>query len=765
MSGLRRVVRSGVRRRRVQTIVVGLVTAAAVTATVLGAGLLVASQAPFDDAFATQRGAHLTVRADSGAVTEPQLAASASAPGVVAAAGPYRVLVVAFTEGGGMRTPPLTVVARTDPGGPVDRIELAGGRWPAGPGEIVLSGSAVRLPPGSRLTTPGGAEFTVVGTARSISDTAGAWVLPSAVGVLDGPDTADGYQMLYRFADARTATEVGTGRDAVVAALPAGAVTGARSWLDVRQQAVEDAAVFVPFLVAFALLGIVMALLVVGTVVAGTVGAATRRIGILKALGCTPAGIVRAFVAQTLVPAAVGAAAGTVTGNLIALPVLAETEQVYGSANTTIAWWVTVLATGGVLAVVTLTAWTAALRAGRLRTVDAIAVGRASGPARGRWASRLAARLPVARPVGLGLARPFARPARTVAILLAVATGAAAVTFATGLAASLLRIQTALTQDVADVTVNGDPDAGPAAAPTADPAAVLAAIDAQPGTRARYGLTQAPGAVAGVADPVSVTTITGDAAWDGFEMVSGRWFTAPGEAVVGGPLLTATGTRIGDTVTVRIEGEPVRLRIVGEVFESAMAVFTGTATPTGRNPSEYRIALAPDTDAGTYAQALTGALAGRGLTARPSGAETDPLLLVVEGLTATLTLLLLAVAALGVLNMLVLDLRDRVHDLGVHKALGMTPGQTIAMVVASVAAVGLVGGLLGVPAGVAMQRLVVPAMAASGGLHLPERLLDVYGPVLLAALALGGPLTALLGALLPAGLAARTRTATALRSE
>ncbi|MFC0097005.1 FtsX-like permease family protein [Micromonospora marina] len=761
MSGLGRVVRSGVRRRRVQTVVVGLVTAAAVTATVLGGGLLVASQAPFDDAFAAQRGAHLTVRADSGAVTEPQLAASASAPGVVAAAGPYRVLVVAFTERGGMRTPPLTVVARADPGGPVDRIELAGGRWPAGPDEIVLSGGAVRVPPGSRLATPGGAEFTVVGTARSVSDTAGAWVLPSAVGVLDGPDTADGYQMLYRFTDARTPTEVGTGRDAVVATLPAGAVTGARSWLDVRQQAVEDAAVFVPFLVAFALLGIVMALLVVGTVVAGTVGVATRRIGILKALGCTPAGVVRAFVAQTLLPAAVGAVAGTVTGNLLALPVLAETEEIYGSANTTIAWWVTVLATGGVLAVVTLTAWAAALRAGRLRTVDAIAVGRASGPARGRWASRLAARLPVARPVGLGLARPFARPARTVAILLAVATGAAAMTFATGLAASLLRIQTALTQDVADVTVTGDPDAGP----VADPAAVLAAIDAQPGTRARYGRTQAPGTVAGIADPVSVTTITGDAAWDGFEMVSGRWFAAPGEAVVGGPLLTATGARIGDTVTVRIEGTPVRLRIVGEVFESVMTVFTGTATPTGRNPSEYRVALAPDTEAGAYARALTGALAGRGLTARPSGTETDPLLLVVEGLTATLTLLLLAVAALGVLNMLVLDLRDRVHDLGVHKALGMTPAQTIAMVVASVAGVGLVGGLLGVPAGVAMHRLVVPTMAASGGLHLPEALLDVYGPFLLTALALGGPLTALLGALLPAGWAARTRTATALRSE
>ncbi|MET7467898.1 hypothetical protein ACFYON_09570 [Micromonospora sp. NPDC005686] len=47
----------------------------------------------------------------------------------------------------------------------------------------------------------------------------------------------------------------------------------------------------------------------------------------------------------------------------------------------------------------------------------------------------------------------------------------------------------------------------------------------------------------------------------------------------------------------------------------------------------------------------------------------------------------------------------------------------------------------------------------------PATLFDVYGPVLLTALALGGPLTALLGALLPAGWPARTRTATALPIE
>ncbi|MFI5844610.1 FtsX-like permease family protein [Catenuloplanes sp. NPDC051500] len=798
MSG---VIRGGVRRRRVQTAVVALVSAAAVTATVLGAGLLVASRTPFDSAFAAQNGAHLIVEADPGVATAEQFAAATPA-GVVARSGPYPLTIVNFGSGPGLRPPPLTVVGRAEPGGDVDRVEVTAGRWVTGPGEIVVGEGPVRAGVGTRLTAEGGVVLTVVGTARSVSGTAVAWIHPSAIG------TVRSWQMLYRFGAAGTPDEMAAARAAVTGALPAGAVTGARSWLDVRKRAVREAAVFVPFLVAFALLSIVMAVLVVGTVVAGTVGAATRRIGILKALGCTPAGIVRAFVAQALLPAVAGAVGGAVAGNLIALPVLAQTEEVLGSSNTAIDVWVTVLATAGVLAVVAVTALAAAARAGRLRTVDAIAVGRAPAPGSGRWVARVLARMPMSPAVGLGAARPFARPVRTLAILLAVASGAAAGTFAVGLASSLVRIQSAATQNTADVTLvstaltGGTPGAAPppaappppggagtdggppavappdrssgaapagaalpggssgqAPSPLPEASAVLAAIAAEDGTRAAYGFAQAPGTAPGLTDPFTVNAYTGDASWDGFEMVSGRWFTAPGEAVAGGQFLSATGARVGDTATITVAGAVTRLLIVGEVFDTNPSVFTGPLP--GLEPAEYRIALTPGTDADDYADGLT----IDGLTVAPNDTEIDPLLLVVQGLTATLTLLLVAVAALGVFNMLVLDLRDRVHDLGVYKALGMTPRQTVVMVVASVAGVGLLGGLLGVPAGVLLQRLVVPAMAASGGLRLPSSMLDVYAPLPLILLALGGPAIALAGALLPAGWAARTRTASALRTE
>ena len=77
MSALGRVVRSGVGRRRVQTVVIGLVVMIAVTAAVLGGSLMVASRAPFDRAFAQQHGAHLTAQFDAAKTTAAQLAASA----------------------------------------------------------------------------------------------------------------------------------------------------------------------------------------------------------------------------------------------------------------------------------------------------------------------------------------------------------------------------------------------------------------------------------------------------------------------------------------------------------------------------------------------------------------------------------------------------------------------------------------------------------------------------------------------------------------
>jgi putative ABC transport system permease protein len=175
------------------------------------------------------------------------------------------------------------------------------------------------------------------------------------------------------------------------------------------------------------------------------------------------------------------------------------------------------------------------------------------------------------------------------------------------------------------------------------------------------------------------------------------------------------------------------------------------------------VATRPGTAVQPYANALTQAL-GQDY---PVGTDTgNPAgFAAVVGLIATLTLLLAAVAGLGVLNTVVLQTRERVHDLGVFKALGMTPRQAIAMVVCSVAGTGLVAGLIAIPAGVALHRYVLPVMGHAAQTGVPPSVLDVYLPWELVLLALSGLVIAAAGALAPAGWAARARTAFALRAE
>ncbi|TDB74218.1 ABC transporter permease, partial [Micromonospora sp. KC721] len=716
MSATGRVVRSGVTRRRVQTVVVGLATMIAVTASVLGGSLVVASSAPFDRAFAEQHGAHLTAQFDGAETTAERLSATARVAGVTAVTGPFPTVSGTPRDTAVDRElAPMTLVGRAAPSGTVDALLLSQGRWVTGPGQIVVSADYPIGP--SPLGTvlrfadlPNQPALTVVGVARSVTRTADAWVSPSDVAALTAPGATRGYQMLYRFADARTAAQLDRGRAAVTAVVGAEALAGTQSWLTVKEATERNTALFLPFLVAFGALGMVMSVLVVGNVVAGAVGTGTRRIGILKAIGFTPAQVVRAYVAQALIPAAFGIAGGVVAGNLLAIPVLADADQLYDTSTAGVAWWVDAVVVGGAFGMVTLTAWAASLRAGRLRTVDAIAVGRTPRPGRGRWAARQTARLPLPRPMTLGLARPFARPARAAAMFAAVVFGTATVTFAVGVASSLNRVQIAKDHAAADVVIETlGPPRGPNPVPdvprplSADETTrITSAITAQSGTEKYYSVATTEVAVAGTAGSARLYAFTGEASWGGYEMVSGRWFTRPGEAAVATNFLTATGTRIGDTVVLADHGEAVPVRIVGEVFHPTndMLVFTDAATFAATKPTliaaSFHIRLAAGADVTGYVTALNGALTSSGFTAQPgqSGGSSETIVLL-NALAALLTLMLVAVAGMGVLNMVVLDTRERVRELGIHKALGMTPRQTVAMVVASVAVTGLAGGAVG----------------------------------------------------------------------
>jgi putative ABC transport system permease protein len=785
---------TGLTGRRVQAIVIGLVVLVSTAASTLALGLLVDSNAPFDHAFATQRGSHVTATVNAVQASSARLAATTRLPGVTAASGPFPETTVTaqvtFTApqgpgNVGVFAGPLDLVGRAWAGGPVDDLTLTAGRWARQAGEVVWSGTGHGPPVsvGARVTVsgvPGSPRLTVVGVATSVTGTAEAWVTPAELAALRTPGTPDVAQMLYRFSGAGTTAAVSADIARLRAALPAGSLLGAQSYLTAKLEATRSIAPWVPFIVAFGLIGLVMAVLIVANVVSGAVVAGTRRIGVLKSIGFSPAQVVAAYLLLVAIPATAGALTGVLAGNLLSLPLLSQTARVYGVGTLAVPPWVDVAMPLAMLGLTLAAALPPALRAGRLSPVRAIATGRAPRAARGYRAHRLlgkARRLP--RPLTLGLAAPFARPGRTLVTLVAILLGGTAVTFAAGLATSLDRVATDLSHAQAEPVQVGLPGQGAMVQPADAPPlpsqaeqqrAVQAALRAQPGTLHYVAEADDDLSVPGLPDHLSLTGFGGDASWTGYQLITGHWYRGNDQAVVNTGFLTDTGAQVGDSYLITSGSRHVTVRITGEIFEpngGTPEILASLPTLSVLDPHltvvQYDVALRPGTAAASYASTLAAAL-GQDYSVSANNATPREFAAVI-GLIATLTLLLAAVAGLGVLNTVVLQTRERVHDLGVFKAVGMTPRQLSAMVVCSAAGVGLVAGLVAVPAGVALQRYVLPVMAHAAQTGVPASVLDVYVPGGLALLALSGLVIAAAGALAPAVWAARARTASALRAE
>ncbi|MEU8924389.1 FtsX-like permease family protein [Kitasatospora sp. NPDC048545] len=779
-----------------------LTTFAAVTSSVLSLGLLTVVQAPFEHAFSARNGAHLAVQFDGSKVTAAQAAATAHAAGVTEAAGPYPVAAALDTTIGmdcskkdwaGHDNGPITVTTRPDLGSTsgMDQLALTQGRWPTSPGEIALPwqhyaadcfGDSVVF-----SSLPGKPSFKVVGFAGSVTDSATAFATADGFARLTAAGAKSDEQMLYRFAKAGTAADIATDKQAIAAAAPAGAVEAGQSYLTAEQQATGNAKAYVPFLIAFGILGLFMSVLIISIVVSGAVASGIRRIGILKSLGFTPSQVARAYTAQAMIPATLGLVLGTVFGNLLAVPILDGATKQLGAARATIPLWVSAVVPLGTLLIVGVAALIPALRAGRMPTVRALVVGRAPRAGGGQAAQRLAARLPLPRAMSLGLAQPFARPARAVVVGAAVLFGVVSVTFAVGLetgfnkyldvSTSGFNVGSEFVIPTADVGVPwglygpNDPRN-----PHLDAAEVAAALAGIPGTKAAFGFGESGATMVGAppgGEPAKVFTVTGDFSWTNMELLSGRWYSAPGEAVVGDKLATAVGIHVGDDVAVVQQNEQLSLKVVGINFDTNQGDYTvmtdaATFTAAGLTPhiDQFNVELADTVNESDWSTSAAAALTPLNASVQPStGGGKNIVVITMGALVATLTLMMIAVAALGVLSMVVQDTRERVHDLGILKALGMTPKQTIAMVLTSVSLTGLIAGLIGVPLGVAVEKATLTPMGNAIGRHLPPSVSHVYTAGLLIPLLAGGIVIALLGALLPAGWAARSRTATALRTE
>ncbi|MGB6455375.1 MAG: FtsX-like permease family protein, partial [Streptosporangiaceae bacterium] len=761
----------GVSRHRAQAFVIFMVLLVSSASATLGLALLAAANGPFDHAFAAQHGADAAVSVNPARATDAQLAATSRAPGVTAAAGPFAA-TSATLNSQGIVLPSTLIVGRSAPGGPLDDLTLVAGHWPTAANQIVLSeGTGIFPGLGSTMSVPtaaGKPRLTVVGVANSITDTADAWVLPAELAAVRSAGAPSQAEMLYRFASAGTAAQLHEDVAAVAAGLPPGAVGGFSSWLVARQQATSNSAILAPFVEAFALIGVLMSVLIVANVVSGAVVAGYRRIGVLKSIGFSPAQVVAAYVVRVGLPALTGCLIGVVAGNLLAVPVLHMSAASFGVGSQLVPGWVNVVTPVAMLALVALTALAPALRAGRLSAVQAIALGHAPRQGHGYAAHRLASRLRLPRPISIGLAAPFARPARTAGTLAAIMFGVTAVIFAVGLDSSLAKAEEgqslAATAPVQVGTANGN-----AWQPgSSQDRAIVAALRAQPGTRRYVGVTQTELSAAGLTQRVQAQASYADAGWLGYAVISGRWYRGPDQVVVNTAYLTQAGLSVGDSTQIISGSRSVTARIVGEVFVpgNGPALMTDwqtlTAVAPGSGIDEYFVGLRRGVNADAYAHTVNSAL-GQNFFA--SGPDSGQFYQIADSLIAMLTLMMAVVAGLGVLNTVLLGTRDRVHDLGVFKAVGMTPRQTIVMVLGWVAGPAIAAAVIAIPVGMVLRTATVDAMGRAAYTGLPASFQAVYRPAELVLLGLSALVIGAAGALLPASWAARSRTAAALRAE
>jgi len=414
---------------------------------------------------------------------------------------------------------------------------------------------------------------------------------------------------------------------------------------------------------------------------------------------------------------------------------------------------------GVVAAAATLPAW----RAGRLGAIEAITSGTAPSS---RWSASLHGRLGwwrLPRPLALGAGDAFARPLRSSLATIAILVGVATLVFASGLYSAILKFN-----DLFAPANGSTVQATVARFGGYSDAAATALLQRQPETNLVVGQHQLQAELPGQPDPIYLTVFKGDSRRLGYNLVAGRWFEGPGEATMGS-LFNPNHWVVGQTVTVRVAGTPLRLHIVGACYcylSLGLDWATYSAVAPEAQPADYFVQLRHGADADAYVRRVSAAQRDflfPQVNKTDTGGNVENILNV---MVAALALILGAIAGIGVFNALLLTTRERAHDIAILKALGMTPRQVSVMVTASAGVLGAVGALLGIPAGIALYNYMLDAMARLAGFTLStESLIGAINPLQLVVIGLAGVLVAVLGARLPARWAARTSVVGVLNLE
>jgi putative ABC transport system permease protein len=245
---------------------------------------------------------------------------------------------------------------------------------------------------------------------------------------------------------------------------------------------------------------------------------------------------------------------------------------------------------------------------------------------------------------------------------------------------------------------------------------------------------------------------------------------AGGSAIVPRSQAERLQLRVGDEMAFpTVDGTTLSVRVAA-IAERTLPARAGEAVLLGWNDARSVGVLGADFFAVRFAP-------GRAQSARPElervartlalepttfdrlqGAVSDALARVF-GLFDALAIVALIVAALGIVNTLTMNVVERVREIGVLRATGMTRSQVGRMIVVEAGILGLVGAVLGVLTGLAATA----AMSLIAGESIDPRV-DV--PWAAIALALGlGVVVSMLAAWYPARLAGQMSIVRAVQFE
>lgn len=762
------------RRRRLQAAVIFLTTLLAVGTGTIALTLMGQTHDPYQTAFSAQKGAHLQVAFDPRKTDRAALARTPSAIGAVASGGPYDATFLQVATGGHKYG--ITLLGRDDPGGSIEQLRITGGHWPASDSEIALTRSfadlnhisigdslkvvSVRSEPILTVSA------LVVDIDEGSADLSGqhAWVRSTAIASVTAPDSGFLW-MTYRFSPDPGTAQLKVYVDRLRDSLPSGSITGSANYLLIRDVFNITNQVVTSVLLAFSAFALAATAAIVANLVTGIVISAYREIGIMKAVGFTPGQVVGVFELQIVLPAFAASLIGVPAGTVLSQPLLANSSQALGLAyQPSFSPLIDVSALFGALAIVALAALLPALRAGLLKPVVVIANATAPRGGTGRWLRALGSRLRLPRPVVLGIGEAFSRPLRAALTLLAIFIGVATVLVAIGLPRSFLQINNS-------ETFAGHADVLVWRSPAISDTDVAALIDAQPETARVVAQAGENISVPGIADPVSTKVYRGDSSSLGYIVISGRWFSSPGEVVAPRSFLRDAHLAVGDTFVGTLHGQSLPLHVVGEVYDISNLghdLMTDWSTMTVVAPDEaaftYFVKVRPGASVSAYVKTLA--------AAQPdlidvSAINTDLIapVKIIDGVLLVIAFVIALIAVGGVFNTVLLNTRERVRDTATLKALGMSPRQVMTMVASAAGVLALVGGVFALPAGTWLNMVLLDAISKAAGNDSPAATSSAISGWELIAVAAAGVGVAVVAALIPGRWAARTNVIEVLHAE